>query len=121
MFVVAGKGKWFLSKRVSTTRESLTRVLGSQSEAGVCVAVEASGATCWVHKHLLGIGVWDVYVVNPNKMRLIAENRKKTDKVDGLPERVHMSSDSFVGMPLHDPPLLRRYAGWSGMESRCEG
>jgi len=56
-----------------------------------------------VHRDLQELGVRDVYVVNPNRMRMIAESRKKTDKVDarllaqlfrldGLPERVHMPS-----------------------------
>jgi transposase len=70
---------------------------------GVCVAIEAGGVTRWVHDYLLELGVKEVYVVNPNRVRLIAESGKKTDKVDakllaelyrldGLPEKVHMPS-----------------------------
>lgn len=103
VYVVAGKGQKVLSCRLATTREALAKVFAPLVGQGISVAVEAGGSTRWVHGHLLKLGVREVYVVNPNKLRLIAESRKKTDKVDakllaelyrldGLPEPVHMPS-----------------------------
>jgi transposase len=64
------------------------------------VAIEAGNQTAWVYEALVAIGA-KVTVVNPNKVKLIAESRRKTDKVDArilcellridaLPHPVHM-------------------------------
>ena len=101
--VVTGEGKKVRSGRVAMSRAALSRALGPYLERGLGVALEAGGSTRWVYDHLLAMGVREVYVVNPNKLRLIAESRKKTDKADarllaelyrlnGLPEPVHMPS-----------------------------
>jgi transposase len=103
LHVVTSKGEKVAGRRLATTPQALTRALGPYLETGLSVAIEAGGSTRWVHDCLLEIGVREVYVVNPNKLRLIAESRKKTDKadarlladlyrLDGLPEPVHMPS-----------------------------
>jgi len=66
----------------------------------LAVAIEAGNQTAWVYEVLVALGA-KVTVVNPTKVKLIAESRRKTDKVDakilcellrlgGLPEPVHM-------------------------------
>jgi transposase len=67
----------------------------------VKVAVEAGGHSRWIHDTLKKLAI-SVYIVNPNKVKLIAKNKKKTDKVDAiflakllrideLPERVYVA------------------------------
>jgi transposase len=69
---------------------------------GLKVAIEAGNQTAWIHDLLVGLGA-EVTVVNPNKVKLIAESRRKTDKIDakilcellrldGLPTPVHVPS-----------------------------
>jgi transposase len=69
-------------------------------QSGLKVAIEAGNQTAWIHEVLVKMGA-EVVVVNPNKVKLIAESRRKTDKVDaqvlcellrleGLPHPVHM-------------------------------
>ena len=45
------------------------------------IAIEAGNQTAWVHEELVKLGA-TVVVVNPNQVKLIAESRRKTDKVD---------------------------------------
>jgi transposase len=45
------------------------------------VAVEAGNQTAWIHDLLVDLGA-EVAVVNPSKVKLIAESLRKTDKVD---------------------------------------
>jgi transposase len=75
--------------------------VGTMGSPRTKAAVEASGITPWICQLLKDLGV-KVVVVNPNRVRLIAESRKKADRVDtetlvellrlgGLPE-VHQPS-----------------------------
>lgn len=68
----------------------------------LAVAIEAGNQTAWVHEVLVQLGA-QVKVVNPRRVKLIAENRCKADKVDvktvcqaqrldGLLHPVHMPS-----------------------------
>lgn len=101
--IVDSKGKKVSRGRLAMSREALGSVFSRYLKRGVCVALEAGGSSRWVADHLVEIGVREVYVVNPNRLRLIAESRKKTDKadakllaelyrLDGLPEPVHLPS-----------------------------
>jgi len=101
---MTGKGKKVISGRVASTKAALAKAFEPWVGQGIKVAVEAGGTTRWVYKHLKDLGVAEVYLVNPHRMKLIAQSRKKTDKVDarllaelyrlgGLPERVHVPSD----------------------------
>lgn len=67
---------------------------------GLALALEAGSQSAWLHDALVQLGV-HVTVVNPTKVKLIAESRRKTDKIDarllcellrldGLPHPVHV-------------------------------
>ena len=85
---------------VPTTERALKSRLSRYLRGGLAVAIEAGNQTAWVHEVLVGLGA-KVTVVNAAKVKLIAESRRKTDKVDakilcdllrldGLPHPVHM-------------------------------
>jgi transposase len=84
-----------------TSAEGFRAGLARWAQRGLVAAVESSGITPWVCELLKGMGI-KVVVVNPNRVRLIAESRKKADRVDaetlaellrlgGVPE-VHQAS-----------------------------
>ena len=100
VYVVDRKGRKVEGREILTTRRVFERYFRQWKEKLIMVAVEAGGHTRWIYDTLKGMGI-EVYVVNPNKVKLIAETKRKTDKVDakvlaellridGLPERVHM-------------------------------
>jgi transposase len=95
-----GQGRKVCSGPVPTTKAAFEARLRPYLRGGLAVAIEAGNQTAWIYEVLVGLGA-QVTVVNPNKVRLIAESRRKTDKVDakmlcellrlgGLPEPVHM-------------------------------
>jgi transposase len=99
-YVTDAEGRKQWSGPVPTTKEALEERMRRWVPGGLTVAIEAGNQTAWVYELLVGLGA-KVVVVNPNKVKLIAESRKKTDKVDakilcellrlgGLPEPVHM-------------------------------
>ena len=99
--VVDRKGRKVSSSTVLTNAEGFRVGLGKWARRGLTAAVESSGITRWVCELLKALKVRAV-VVNPNRVRLIAESRKKADRVDaetlaellrlgGLPE-VHQAS-----------------------------
>jgi transposase len=103
LHVLTGKGQRVTSCRLATSKAALSGAFGPWLAEGIKVALEAGGSSRWVHDYLMSLGVEEVHVVNPQRMRLIAQSRKKTDKVDarilaelyrldGLPEKVHMPS-----------------------------
>lgn len=100
VYGVDGKGKKIESREIETGRKSFREYFKGLGSKKIEVAVEAGGHTRWIHDLLEKMGI-KVYVVNPLKVKLIAETKRKTDKVDaktlaellrinGLPERVHM-------------------------------
>jgi len=100
VYVTDGNGTKLASGEVETTRDVLKRRLTPYLEGGLRVAVEAGNQTAWIHDLLVEIGA-EVVVVNPTKVKMIAESRKKTDKIDAkilcellrldaLPHPVHM-------------------------------
>ena len=83
-----------------TTKEAFEGRLRRFLGGGLAIAIEAGNQTAWVYEVLGEMGA-KVTVVNPNKVKLIAESRRKTDKVDArilcellrldaLPHPVHM-------------------------------
>lgn len=86
---------------VETQREALTsRLQAYVQRGGLSVAVEAGNQTAWIYEVLVSLGA-HVTVVNPAKVKAIAQSRRKTDKIDaqvlcdllrlnGLPHPVHM-------------------------------
>jgi transposase len=99
-YVTDAHGKKVVSGPVATTRDALEARFKPYVRAGLAVAIEAGNQTAWIYEVLVALGA-RVTVVNPTKVKLIAESRRKTDKVDakilcellrlgGLPEPVHM-------------------------------
>src|SRR5262249_2876039 len=100
VFVTDGQGRKLCSGPVATTKAGLEARLRPFLRGGLAVAIEAGNQTAWIYELLVALGA-QVTVVNPTKVRLIAESRRKTDKIDakilcellrlgGLPEPVHM-------------------------------
>jgi transposase len=100
LYVSDEKGRKLMSGPVATQAQALRQRLGRFVAQGLKVAIEAGNQTAWLHEVLTGMGA-DVTVVNPTKVKLIAQSRRKTDKIDakvlcellrldGLPRPVHM-------------------------------
>jgi transposase len=96
------EGQRLWAGAVNTTKAGLESRLKPFLIEGLAVAIEAGNQTAWVYEWLMGLGA-NVIVVNPAKVKLIAESRRKTDKIDakilcellrvnGLPNPVHMPS-----------------------------
>ena len=102
VYVTDARGRKRWSGAVPTRRESLRSCLRRFVRGGLAVAIEAGNQTAWIYELLVELGA-EVTVVHPAKVKLIAESRQKTDKVDarilcellrldGLPQPVHMPS-----------------------------
>jgi transposase len=100
VYLTDAQGQKRLSGPVDTTATALTQRLRPCLRAGLAVALEAGNQSAWVHDLLVEFGA-RVTVVNPAKVKLIAQSRRKTDKIDarilcellrldGLPEPVHV-------------------------------
>lgn len=101
VYVTDERGRKLTSGAVDTTKEAFERRLRPfVKRCGFSVAIEAGNQTAWVYEVLVEMGA-KVTVVNPAKVKLIAESRRKTDKIDarilcellrldGLPHPVHM-------------------------------
>jgi transposase len=100
VFVTDAHGKKVAVGPVATTRAAFEARFKPFVRSGLAIAIEAGNQTAWIYEVLVALGA-QVTVVNPNKVKLIAESRRKTDKVDakilcallrlgGLPEPVHM-------------------------------
>ena len=100
VYITTDRGRKLWSGPVETTSEAFEARLRRFRRDGLGVAIEAGNQTAWVYEALVAMGA-KVTVVNPNKVKLIAESRRKTDKVDArilcellridaLPHPVHM-------------------------------
>jgi transposase len=100
VFITDAQGCKLASGPVATTKAALEARLRPFLRGGLAVAIEAGNQTAWIYEVLVVLGA-RVTVVNPAKVKLIAESRRKTDKIDanilsellrlgGLPEPVHM-------------------------------
>lgn len=92
---------------ITMTAGELTRFV-KRHGASFQIAIEAGNQTAWVHDVLVAAGA-TVTVVNPKRLKLIAESRSKTDKIDaktlcdllrlgGLPTPVHMPKVATRGL-----------------------
>ena len=101
VYVRDKKGSKVESGEIVTSRKGIKTFFEKYGDKKIVVAVEASGSTRWIYDLLSRMGI-DVYVVNPNKVKAIADSKRKTDKVDAnvlsemlridaLPERIHMA------------------------------
>ena len=100
IYITDKQGRKKSSGQIPTTAESFRQRLRPYVQAGLSVAIEAGNQTAWIHDLLVDVGA-KVTVVNPAKVKLIAESRRKTDKadakvlcellrLDGLPHPVHV-------------------------------
>jgi transposase len=103
LYVVTKSGRKVTSGEVETTREAFESRLKRYVKDGLTIAIEAGNQTAWIYKALVELGA-KVTVVNPKKVRMIAESVCKTDKIDArtlafllrlnaLPHPVHMPCD----------------------------
>lgn len=99
-YVVDEKGRKRWAGPVETSKPAFDRLVKRFNRGGLSIAIEAGNQTAWVYETLKERGA-EVTVVNPTRVKLIAESRRKTDKVDakilgellrldGLPHPVHM-------------------------------
>ena len=72
-------GKVRLQERVATSEAGLRKVFGKSK--GVRVVLESGGQSSWAARVLGEMG-HKVVVVNPRRIRLIAESTLKTDRID---------------------------------------
>jgi transposase len=100
VYVTDGRGRKIEGQEIPTDKDGYRQYFKKWVGKHVKVAVEAGGHSRWIHDTLKQFGI-SVYIVNPNKVKLIAKNKKKTDKVDAaflakllrideLPERVYV-------------------------------
>jgi transposase len=100
LFVTDDQGRKITCGEVSTQRQPLSDRLRPYLRNGLTVAMEAGNPSAWIHDLLVELGA-TVTVVNPRKVRAIAESRRKTDRIDartlcellrigGLPHPVHV-------------------------------
>lgn len=93
---------------VPMTATDLTQFVKRYGRSGLRIAIEAGNQTAWVHDVLVAAGAV-VTVVHPKRVKLIAESRAKTDKIDsktlcdllrldGLPTPVHMPGVEIRGL-----------------------
>ena len=100
VYVTDAKGRKLASGEVLTTKVGFEGRLKRYVARGLRIAIEAGNQTAWIYDALMEMGA-KVTVVNPTKVKLIAESRCKTDKIDAkilcellrlkaLPHPVHM-------------------------------
>lgn len=100
IYITDSHGRKKTSGEIPTRAGVLRQRLQPYLRGGLAVAIEAGNQTAWVYDMLVELGA-EVTVVNPTKVKLIAESRRKTDKVDakilcellrlkGLPHPVHV-------------------------------
>ncbi len=100
VYITDAQGRKQAAGEVATERAALTQRLKAYLRSGLAVALEAGNQSAWLHDLLVELGA-QVTVVNPAKLKLIAESRQKTDKIDakilcellrldGLPHPVHI-------------------------------
>lgn len=92
---VSASGKVVRRERMATTRAGLRRRF--EGAARSRVVVECGGSTPWIVRMLEGFG-HEVVVVNPRRVRLIAESTLKCDRVD---------AEILARLSRLDPELLR--------------
>lgn len=101
LYVKDRRGRKVESKVIETTRKGMRGAFSKYRGKKIIVAIEAGGSTRWIYDELVWQGI-EVYVVNPNKVKVIAESKRKTDKIDAkilsellridaLPERIIMA------------------------------
>jgi transposase len=110
VYVTDGRGRKQISGEVATEKAAFERRLKRFVRGGLSIAIEAGNQTAWVYEALTEMGA-KVTVVNPTKVKLIAESRRKTDKIDAkiLCELLRIDA---LPHPVHVPgPKTRALRG----------
>lgn len=110
VYVTDARGHKLWSGPVETSKDALTGRVKKYLPGGLAVAIEAGNQTAWIYEVLVELGA-KVTVVNPNKVKLIAESRRKTDKIDAkiLCELLRLDA---LPCPVHMPgPEARELRG----------
>lgn len=81
LYVQDRRGRRVEGREIPTTRWGIEEAFKKYKSSLIEVAIEAGGQTRWIYDTLRAIGI-RVYVVNPNKVKAIAESKRKTDKID---------------------------------------
>jgi len=81
LYIIDGKGHRIMSRSVPTQARSYKEWLGPLVRRKLMVVVEASTMTGWAVEQLRKVGA-EVVVVDPRRVRLIAETRRKNDRAD---------------------------------------
>ena len=100
IYITDSRGRKKTSGEIPTRAGTFCQRLRPYLRGGLAVAIEAGNQTAWIYDLLVDLGA-EVTVVNPAKVKLIAESRRKTDKIDarvlcellrldGLPHPVHV-------------------------------
>jgi len=108
VYVADKVGRKLAAGEIDTSKEGIEGRLRPFVRKGLSIAIEAGNQTAWIYDVLVEMGAI-VTVVNPAKVKPIAQSRRKTDKidakllcdllrVDALPHPVHMPSDPARAM-----------------------
>jgi len=81
IYITDSKGRKKTSGEIPTKAGVFRQRLRPYLRGGLCIAIEAGNQTAWIYDMLVDLGA-EVTVVNPAKVKLIAESRRKTDKID---------------------------------------
>ena len=105
-YVTDEKGCKLWSGPIDTTASALERLVRRFNRDGLKVAIEAGNQTAWVYEALIATGA-QTTVVNPMKVKAIAESRRKTDKIDAkiLCELLRVDA---LPLPVHMPGRATR-------------
>ena len=76
VYVTDDRGKKLTAGEVATDKAAFERRLKRFVSGGLSIAIEAGNQTAWVYEALVEMGA-TVTVVNPTKVKLIAESRRK--------------------------------------------
>jgi transposase len=76
---LSSRGKVVRRERFSSTREGFRKQFGGSPR--MRIVMESGGSTPWVYRLLCDLG-HEVVVVNPRRVRLIAESTLKSDRID---------------------------------------
>jgi transposase len=79
--IVTKKGRIVAEGEVKSTRTGFEELLGESGETRLRIVLEASTRSRWAAGELESLGA-EVVVVDPRKVRVIAETKHKTDRTD---------------------------------------
>lgn len=108
LYLTDAQGKKIAAGEIPTERAEFKKALARFVKQGLSAILEAGGSTSWIYHALVDMGAL-VTVVSPSKIKLIAESRRKTDKIDAkilcdllrtgmLPCPVHMPGKDAKAM-----------------------